>query len=339
MARSFLLICSLLLLSVLASCRVDDTPPAVAETLSEVATFDTGKHPLFKIADLVRGEDNSLYIVDYQGYTIHKYDTEGRHLAQAHHPTSEKIFEGPVQSMAFYRNSVYVPESAKGKAHVFTPNLEYIRTIDFAEGLFPFFNMDTDGEEALYSSSLSHEPEQKLIHLDAQLRVIRSYDLQELIGHPLWDVFRSDIDEAGRIVVAYSFRGIVEIIDPATGTQHSFRLDFGRGKPTAPPKGDYHGRERMIETPRPQEVFTWDVAVDKEIIYLLGGEFTPNPRRDVYVVDYEGNPLRTLILPAPSKRIHIDQDYLYTTVDEETGVTKYRLMDTPDLQEEISRHQ
>lgn len=87
-------------------------------------------------------------------------------------------------------------------------------------------------------------------------------------------------------------------------------------------------QKKLSEFTLPTEVVYKDIALDsKGRIYVLGGHFSKNQSRDVYVfLGESGMYLTTFTLPDTSHCIHLDgKDYLYSRANDGVTLKKYEL--------------
>ena len=77
----------------------------------------------------------------------------------------------------------------------------------------------------------------------------------------------------------------------------------------------------------PQEIIFKDVVLDKKgNLFVLGGDFSENNSRDVYVISSEGKHLTTFTLPEASHCLYLDGDnFLYSRGGEGITLKKYRI--------------
>ena len=87
-------------------------------------------------------------------------------------------------------------------------------------------------------------------------------------------------------------------------------------------------KEEIASFVLPSKLIYKDIVLDdSENIFILGGSFSRNPSRDVYVLNPEGQLLTTLTLPDTSHCIHIDsQGYLYSRANEGVTLKKFKIM-------------
>ena len=78
----------------------------------------------------------------------------------------------------------------------------------------------------------------------------------------------------------------------------------------------------------PSEVLFKTITTDaSDRIYVLSGNLTDHPSRDVFVLDQDGVHITTFTLPEPSHCIYIDgSDYLYSRANEGVTIKKFRMI-------------
>jgi sugar lactone lactonase YvrE len=92
-------------------------------------------------------------------------------------------------------------------------------------------------------------------------------------------------------------------------------------------KGKKANRRKISSFVVPSDIVYKDIALDSSgCVYVLGGHFSENRGRDVYVLGPDGKHMARFALPDTSHCIHIDdQDYLYVRANDGVTLKKYRM--------------
>jgi hypothetical protein len=156
-----------------------------------------------------------------------------------------------------------------------------------------------------------------------------SLELVDTLGSPIRSILHCDkgnlmeeavdfaVDGRGDIIVVHRFKDLIRKIDES-GLER-WRLELlHRATPET---------MNMFGFQLPKQTVYTDVEIDTSgRILVLGGSFSPNRKRDVYVISPDGRLLATFLLPEPSHRLYIDgQNDLYTRSRMGTMLKKYRM--------------
>ncbi len=138
--------------------------------------------------------------------------------------------------------------------------------------------------------------------------------------NPFWSSVNFEVDKENNIILAYEFKDLIKKIN-SHGEVIFEKSLLGRVKLEYMP-------EKRKESFLPRKIVYVDLAVDNDgNIFVLGGDYTANPRRDIYLLDKSGNLMGIFTIPEPSHKIYIDHNnFLYTRCDEGMGIKKYRML-------------
>jgi len=162
------------------------------------------------------------------------------------------------------------------------------------------------------------------VRTDLSGHILQTIGLKNSSNFVFDNLFYFAIGRKGEIVVAFAFQNAIEIWDSAGSLRDEFCIS---GMPKRP-------REKIAPASLPgtfkgiplDDVFR-GVAVDgRDNIYLLAGEYSKVPNRDVYVLGRAGNVESILTLPRRSYHIFLGpRDELYSIENERMVVRRYAL--------------
>jgi hypothetical protein len=199
---------------------------------------------------------------------------------------------------------------------MFDKNLGFVSRIPFNR---PISDIAAISENTLAVVPFSMGGSGTVVLLDVQGRVLKEI----LYAEPedklsIFNVADLEIDSAGDILLAFSFRDRIEKWS-ATGQRLWSRqlLDLNDVKET-----------KIARFTVPSDVMYKTITSDSSgRIYVLSGNLTDHPSRDVFVLGPDGGHLATFVLPEPSHCIYVDgHDFLYSRANEGVTVKKFRLI-------------
>ena len=131
------------------------------------------------------------------------------------------------------------------------------------------------------------------------------------------DMVNFEFDNQNNLYLIYNYQDKIEKINPEGKKLWSKKL-LGIKKVK---------KEKIASFILPSKLIYKDIALDSAgNIFVLGGSYSKNPSRDIYVLSSEGNLLTTLILPDTSHCIYIDAPgNLYSRANEGVTLKKFKI--------------
>jgi len=174
------------------------------------------------------------------------------------------------------------------------------------------------GDDLVAVVALSAKNVSNLCFYDQKGKIIKKLNFLERPSHLLMDMVSFDLDGQGNLYLAYNFMDRIEKFDK-TGKKLWSRDLLGIKQVK---------KEKISTHVVPTEIIYKDIALDRSgNIYVLGGKFSKNRSRDVYVLGPDGELLSTLTLPDTSHCIYIDgENFLYSRANDGITLKKYRIV-------------
>jgi len=260
----------------------------------------------------------NIYVTDAMDYSIKKFNDQGILVKKA-----GRKGQGPgeflaVRLIGYADGLLWVTDQNRLGIQVFDENLNYRKQIPFSLHIWDLRILSEDN--IFISSPFIVQPE-KIIPLDfkGKAKVDMSH-FQEKQDY--WRNFRKfEVDSLGNFYVVFTFEDRIEKLDQNLKKIWSRDL-LGKKKARRKKAEMTFGFPQL-----PTEIVYKDVALDSSgNLFILGGNISKNPSRDVYVLDGEGNHWLTFTLPEPSHCIHLDgRNFLYARAGQGVTLKKYRL--------------
>ncbi len=287
-------------------------------SLEEVASIGTlDDDLLFMWAGIAADSDGFVYVTDAMDYALKKFDPSGRLVKR----TGRKG-QGPGEFtaprfLAASGSYLFVTDQSIPGIQVFDKALNYVSRIPFSR---PISDLAAISNDTLAIIPMSMGGSGDVIIIDFDGNVEKEFQYAEPENKlTLFNVADVEIDgRRGDILLAFSFRDRVEKWSPEGHRIWSKEL-LGSGEVT---------EKKVAQFTIPSELLFKTITVDSQgKIYVLSGNLTDHPSRDVFVLDPEGSHLTTFTLPEPSHCIFIDsRDYLYSRANEGVTIKKYRMI-------------
>ena len=250
----------------------------------------------------------NIYVTDSLDYSLKKISSAGNLLKRR-----GGRGQGPGEFMAprlldASENYLYVTDHLVPGIQVFDKDLRFVHRIPIQVPITDFCVLRDD--EIAVAPLMVNSPTQ-IFFYDVAGKINRILTLGQHCADLIMDQFSFVFDDQKNVYVAYTFQDTIEKFDTLGSRIWSTEL-LGKKKVK---------KEKISGYDLPTDIIYKDVDLDNRgNIYILGGSFSANPSRDVYVLNPEGILIATLTLPDTSHCIYIDdKDFLYSRAN--SGVT------------------
>jgi len=298
-------------------CSGEKAAPEIRlEEIGSVGALDDDL--LFQWVGLAVDYEQSIYVTDAMDYKVKKIDPDGRLLnAGGGRGRGPGEFLAP-RNLSWFDGRLYVSDQYVPGLQIFDEELRFCRRIAFQQPIVDFEVISSDlvvissltpnEKPSLFFFDGTGEPAGNLVYIDQKVPF-----MQELISF--------EVDQRGDFSIAYTFQNRIEKLS-RDGEILWRRSPLKHCKPDRKQIGDWNV---------PTEVVFKDIALDSlGRAFVLGGGYSRNKSRDIYVFSPEGKPCGTLTLPEASHCLYIDQqDHLYARANDGITLKKYRLKEGP----------
>lgn len=294
------------------SLEAKDVYKIILEEILSIGTLDDDA--IFQWVGVNVDLQKQIYVSDAMDYSLKKFDPQGKLLKK-----TGRRGQGPGEFLAprFLDSSekyLYVIDQNLPGIQVFNKNLEFIFRLPLQ---LPVVDIKVLSDDEIAVASLLSNRSGAIYIIDAEGEVIRSIQFTDKKSPFMMDLVSFDIGVDGHLYLAYTFQDKVEKFDAQGKKLWSQKLL----------KVNNVERKKVSRFVVPTEILYKDVALDSsERLYVLGGSFSKNKGRDVYVLSPEGDLLTIITLPESSHCIYLDsQDFLYARANEGITLKKYKL--------------
>lgn len=265
-------------------------------------------------AGIAVDESGRIFVSDMMEHTLKAFDSSGRLLK-----TVGRRGQGPGEfnhPLALTRSGdhIYVLEQNRRGIQVFDRDLKFIRLIPCDRALL---RIEAAPDRLLVGFPITPSGEGRLVYLNDRGRIVRTLRFSDEEAGLLMDQVSYAVDSCGGLVLAHNYRDRIERFSARGERIWSHFLKKGA-----------KSRTRTIQGMQvPGDLYSRCVAVDSDDrIFILSGDLSPNPARDVFVLSSSGERIATFTLPDSTHLIHIDnRDFLYSRADSGVTLKKYRM--------------
>lgn len=285
--------------------------------LSEVLSIGSFEDDtLFQWVGVAVDEESDIYISDTMDYKIKKFDASGKLTAmKGRRGQGPGEFLSP-RSLALSHGKVYVIDENIPGIQVFDDRLNFIYRIPFR---MPISDLEIGSNDLIYAASLSYNKQGVLFCLDQEGNLIHEIEYSDKKKDILMNFVSFEIDANKCLYLAYNFEDKIVKLEPDGNPIWSTNI-FKKIK---------NNKERVGDITLLTKIIYKDIALDSTgRVFVLGGDFSKNRGKDVYVLDPGGSLITTFTLPESSHCIYIDhQDYLYSRANEGVTLKKFKMIE------------
>lgn len=298
------------------------TEPGKDARLKEVLTIGDSAGGMFaEVGDIAVDGAGNIYITDRWHYTIKKFSPQGRLLTEyAKSGNGSGAFASGPARIEAGDSGVAVSDLGTAKIVLLTGQLLPRGELEVGA---PVVDMARLHGGRLCASVLPPHGRSGEILASYALTGAKRSDipLRDPPAPMTLQVTWLCSDRSNGMVAAYAFCNRVMVYDARLRLAASFAVP---GLPDDAPLDTIASGDLGV-VPKAELIRSIAVSPDS-LIFLLGGDFSPHPGRDVYLLDYRGDLRGTLLLPRESGLIYIDdRGFLYVRERHRTEVRKYHV--------------
>lgn len=317
---SFLLIITELLLS--QKVRNQHQNPIVSETKHLLTITSSNKDTLFRAYDLYVSLMGDIYIADQVEDCIKIFNQNGK-LIKKFGKTGSKPGEfNTIGEIAISENYIAVSDYISTRLQIFSKDFKHIRTI-YAQGIV--FDLAFDSDEFLWVGAFTGKKNKTLFKYSKESsKIIQIIPLKYSSGDQFKDIFFLAISKDGYVVVAYRVLNRIEVWDKSGKFIRDFQIPGLKSE--ADSKKISTGL--FSSTRVPDGIIIGFCSVnDSGNIFLVGGSYSENPARDLYVMNILGEFLARITMPEKVWKFYMqDKTNIYVVSGKELNVVKKYLL-------------
>jgi len=288
--------------------------------LHEVATYGD-KNILLNIMDVIPFNSNSILVCDKLDYSFKLIEETGTiSHSIGKRGKSKGDFMGP-GNIAFNQENIIVADFSSSRIQMFDKKFEYMKKF-YSPG--PVFDLNVDKNKNFWIACYTGNKNEGLFLYNRSGKRLKNVKLRNTTGDLFKDIFTFTITNSNYLIICYIVQNKIEVLDLNGNFINEFVIK------TLPK----FAKEKVIQKNvfskdliAPEGNITQSIASDrKNNIYILGGDYSPNPFRDIYIYDVNGKFIQKIVLPQKASLININkEDMLYSVHNKRRIIKKYKI--------------
>jgi len=274
-----------------------------------------------EIFDVCTDYEGNIYVSDKLEYAIKKFDRDGNLInkvgKRGQGPGEFRV--GPGQ-IACAGDIIAVVDFTTSIIHLFTKDLKFIKAVSTPSAVIDVTSDENNNIYAVYVNFWGSKLSTEVAVFSKNGDKIKTIKTGEGFSNA-FEGFVTISSLHDYLVLCYYVLNKVLLLDRVSGKLiKEFSVDVL-------PKKSKFKKIEGVEIEVPEENMFLDIATDssKERVLLLGGGYSGNPGRDIYILDKNGKLIQTITLPEKTKFIHLDNEgYLYTSEKDYTVLKKFK---------------
>jgi len=269
---------------------------------------------LFQWVGVAADSEGNIYVTDAMDYSLKKFNPQGKLIKKAGGKgQGPGEFMAP-RSLGCSQKYLYAVDQHLLGLHVFDMELNFVRRIPLE---FPVDELKVVSDSQLAVSTISINRLPRIYIFDSEGKLVKEIIYYEKILPIMMDMISFDFDSQDDLFLAYTYQDKIEKLSQCQKKLWTIRLF----------KGKKSKRKKVASYVIPEDIIYKDVILDRKgNLFVLGGDFSKNNSRDVYVISSEGKHLTTFTLPEASHCLYIDShNFLYSRAGEGVTIKKYRM--------------
>lgn len=274
-----------------------------------------------EVFDVAVDNDDNVYVSDKLEYSLKKFDKNGNLVAtvgrRGSGPGEFRIGPGPVTCTD---STVVVVDFTTPLVHFFTKELKYLKSIALPASVF---DICSDGEKVYisYVNLKGSKFSTEIAVYGAWGNKLNSYKVGADFNNPFLGYANISSND-DFLILSYVVRNKIVLADKKTG---KIVNEFSINELPLESKFRKFDDPGMFEVPE-GNLFN-GVTFDNwnKYIYVLGGDYSKNAWKDIYVLSELGKLIHTITLDDKTKFIVFKSGHLYISGKDKTIVKKYKI--------------
>jgi hypothetical protein len=274
-------------------------------------------HELLQVGGAVEDHAGNIYVSDKLDCSVKKFTRTGKFVGKyGRYGKKKGELKGPID-LAIWKDKIAIVDYLSTAVQIIGTDLNYVRTVHA-----PNFVADIafDSRGRLYVACASDQKNELLTLFDIEGKAIRNINSLSIRDNIVLNSIQISVTPSDELVVMYQFFNAVELFDSDGKFVQVLTV------PYLPTSAEM--RSQDAERTLPAGGLLLGVCTDSQSrIWILGGAYSKNPNRDVYILSKGGRPTETMTLPKPVGTIvSARNNHIIVREEKRTRVTKYQLV-------------
>jgi hypothetical protein len=298
--------------------------PAANPRISLVESLRIGGDGTFiGIDEVLCDRTGTLLVTDTYRFSVKQFSAGGvfvKEFGKRGRGTAE--FQGIPYKMLGAGATIGIMEQGSSRIRFFDKQFAMIREIA-APGIIIDAACDATGDVYVNCFPFSGNTDELLMKLSPDGKVLSKVRLSEVREEPVLNMAHLSLTSRNELVVAHRFMNNVTLYDAGNNIRKVFSVA------TWPAQAPMKPSSMTAYKELPPGDLIADLAVDRrtDYLFILGGEYSTDPYREVEVFDRDGRWLTAVRLPEKSGILYVDDDgHLFTREKERTVLKRYNMV-------------
>jgi hypothetical protein len=299
------------------SCFGQDEPSV---SLTEILSIG-GNGEFIRIEEVTSDHHGNIYVTDAYRYSVKKFSPTGALMGEyGKRGNDYEDFEAPPYKIICHNETLAIVAKGTARVQLFTENFMYAGQF-LLPGAITDIIFDRRGRIVAGIIPYDSSENRRLFLLEKSGQITASAPSYKNGEGPAFDMMHISAGSGNTIIVAYRFTNTVILYTDELKIIKIFTVPV-----LLPESPSIAGTSEELGK-IPQGDLIKDIGTDLGgNIFILSGDYTDSPHRDVYLFDPEGRFLTRFQLPRKSGILYIDnQGSMYTRENQRTVVKKYRM--------------
>ena len=261
-------------------------------------------------------QNKNLYLFDTNSYAINKFDSTGRKVDKTgkEGPGPEEFDKNVTHFLKWATSDLVIYTIEKQELRFYDSDLNFIESKIFKD---PFQEFDYNSKGETIYSFLDHRNTHALRFFETSSfdRKNISFDLDLDKSNLYYNIFSLKFIGDNRFVAGYIYRNKVVVFSSNGERINEFNIPGWAEKSEV--SGSYYV---------PDKIMIQDITVaENGEIWILGGGYAKNRRRDIFVFNKDGKYKYTFTLPSETPQINFMDGNLYTLNSDRNNIIKWNI--------------
>ena len=280
-----------------------------------------GNGCFIRIEEVASDRYGNIYVTDAYRFTVKKFSPEGNLLVEfGKRGNKNSDFKTSPYKIICYGETLAIVAKGTACVQLFTDNFIYLGQFSLP-GIITDIIFNRAGKIIATIIPYDQKEQHRLLLVDKSGKILAGAPTNVSGAGQAFDMTHVSAGKGDTFIVAYRFRNMIVLYTDRLKIIKYFSVpSFPTEAPSVAAADPEIGK-------LPEGDLIKDICTDPYgNIFVLGGDYTESPNRDVYLFGPDGTFVTSFKLPYKSGIIHINQQgHLFTREDQRTVLKRYDL--------------